>query len=155
MYTFANMQHCWQHYVTHVRPQPVFPISGALSAYRKPTGVIVILLKKSENPWYRLQEYFLAFIRCLWHNRAVRRSCLQVERGRSRTHTNITPHKVSMEKQSACEEHTYMCSGVHFPEEVFHNHYKWLHNSETQNMKISMSLRTGYVGVSFKDAAIW
>jgi len=46
MYTFANTQHCWQHYVTHVRPQPVFPISGVLFAYRNPTGGTVKLLKK-------------------------------------------------------------------------------------------------------------
>jgi hypothetical protein len=32
---FANMQHCWQHYITHPRCQPAFPIAATLLKYKK------------------------------------------------------------------------------------------------------------------------
>jgi hypothetical protein len=32
---FANTQNCWQHYITHLRYQPVFPISDSLFKYKK------------------------------------------------------------------------------------------------------------------------
>jgi hypothetical protein len=40
---FANMQHCWQHRISHQRCQPVFPTSTPFFKYKNIGGTLQLL----------------------------------------------------------------------------------------------------------------
>jgi len=50
LHTFANMQHCWQHYIPHPHSNLVFPISGFSFIIQNDTGGTLKLLNCIQ--WY-------------------------------------------------------------------------------------------------------